>query len=127
VSSLSDGLRVRMNSIEHVARTTYSNSDLEPQLVELLVYLRENAVSQAELEPVLIEGLDTVQESIIQTIGFTMHELRWNGVREHLLQERRSTTKFGPGRSIDRMLEAYDDDWEEAYSYDYYRTGLPED
>ena len=123
---MADQLRAKMGSIEQTARATYSNSDVEPQLLDLLAYLRANAQSREELEAVLIEGLDSAQESIIQIIGFTMHELRWSGIYDALQQEKAATTKFGPKRSLERMLSAYEDEWDEAYTYDYYRQNLPD-
>jgi hypothetical protein len=121
---MADELRAKMASIEQTARATYSNSDVEPQLLDLLAYLRANAQSREELEAVLIEGLESAQESIIQVLGFTMHELRWRGIYDALQREKAATTKFGPKRSLERMLSAYEDEWDEACTYDYYRQNL---
>jgi hypothetical protein len=124
---MADQLRAKMASIEQTARATFSNSDIEPQLLDLLVYLRANAQSREVLETVLIEGLDSAPESIIQMLGFTMHELRWSGIYDALEREEAATTKFGPTRSLERMLSAYEDDWDEAYTYDYYRQNFQPD
>lgn len=124
IDRMADELRAKMASIEQTARATYSNSDLEPGLLDLLTYLRTNEEAKEELEVTLLEGLDSAPESIIQILGFTMHELRWSGIHDALERETAATSKFGPKRSLERMLSAYDENWDEACTYDYYRQDL---
>jgi hypothetical protein len=70
----------------------------------------------------LVEIIDTSPDGVVQILEFTMHTLRWEGVRRALENLQNTTTNWNEQRTAERILEAWEDDWGDAELYDYYRT-----
>jgi hypothetical protein len=122
MTKVTDKLRQHIATIEQISRVTYSYRDIEQHLIDLLRFLEFNMNWRADLEPVLIEIIDTSPDGVVQILEFTMHTLRWDGVQRALENLRDTTPSWNEKRSAERILEAWDDDWEDADLYDYYRT-----
>lgn len=55
------------------------------------------------------------------TMEFVMHALRWEAIRVELQRLLAVTTNWNDQRVLERILAAFDEDWEDADVYDYYR------
>ena len=122
MTKVTDELRQYIATIERISRVTYSYSDIEQQLIDLLRFLESNMNWRADLEPVLMEIVGTSPDGVVQILEFTMHTLRWDGVHRALENLRDTTPNWNEKRTAERILEAWEDDWEDADLYDYYRT-----
>lgn len=121
-------LRERISVIEEVAGRTYGTNDIEPMLYDLLRFLRSHPESRADFEAVLIELLDRDPLGAFEIIGFTMHDLRWGRIKQHVEIVRDRPVEPSPIRAemrrsnYDRLLTAFEDDWDDTDLFEYYQN-----
>lgn len=114
-------LRDRFERIEEIARQSFDVEDLEPDLRDLLAYLRTVGQAQQEAEAALIALLDSWPLGAVEILEFTMRSLRWETVRAALLTEINTDADFRAKDQARRVLEVYEPEWESGEIYASYR------
>jgi hypothetical protein len=110
-------VRAELVHAEHILSSEYSFDLAEPNYVRALSAIRNEPGQQQEFERLLLQLFRTKAISE-EPLAYLMHQLRWEGVRRQLKADRRSMPhQIATGRPIDRVLEAYDDDWENREFY----------
>jgi hypothetical protein len=121
-------LQERLAVIEREAAATFGTNEIEHLLYDLLKFLQRNLEKRAEFEPILFDLLERNPDGTSEIISFTMHSLRWESVKDYVEQVRDRDVEPSPPRAelrrrnYDRLLTSFDDDWDEADLYEYYRT-----
>lgn len=97
-----------------------STSDFEAAFVALVVFVKEHPESRPLVEKMCIAGLRD-RSLCWELISFCMHALRMATVRDEArrLIDPQDPRGWGPLSSI---VEAFDDDWEDADMYAYFRA-----
>lgn len=110
-------VRYQLLAAEHLLSTEYSFDLAEPNYVRALAAVRGAPDRLAEFEDLLLELFMTRAISE-EPLAYLMHHLRWEGVRHHLEDDMRAIPHpVATGRPIERVLEAYSDDWENRSFY----------
>jgi hypothetical protein len=97
----------------------FSTVDFEPAFVRLLEFINEHPQCKVVAERRFLVGM--VDASLCwELISFCMHSLKFEAVKEEAnrLIDPRRPRGWGPLSSI---VASFDDDWEDADMYDYYR------
>ena|ERR1022692_1187820 len=115
-----DKMKEKLAEIEAAAAITYGANDIEPMLVELLTLIRGHPAERAGFEDLFIDLIRRSPDGTVMILEFSMHTLRWEAVRKELESLRTNTEDFNIRRSVDRVLEAFNDDWADADIYEFY-------
>lgn len=100
---------------------TYGVNDLEPYLLDILRFVKNNTHKQDELANCFINLLREYRASI-EILQFCMRELQWQKVKEAV--EERMWQNQGNIRLLDAMqkiLDVFSEEWRDADIYEYYR------
>lgn len=97
-----------------------SATDFEPAFSALLDYIRLHPDIHPRALDTLVEG---VRNNSLgwELVSFLMHDLRWPEVREITLQVIQRAVDWRIKTPMSHILEAYDDEWDEADIYHRYR------
>lgn len=102
--------------------------EIESLYEELLDLLKTNVHLQQEytkaLKSAVLQFRNARREGpgilSIDAIAYCMHELRWDDVLQAALEEQRSYFIPRQESTLVRLIEAFEDDWLEAESYERY-------
>lgn len=112
-------VRTELLQAEHVLCTDFSFDLAEPNYVRALSAIRGAAGYECNFERLLLTLFRTKEVSE-EPLAYLMHKLRWEGVRQELEKDRRALEyPILHARPIDRILEAYDDRWENREFYQH--------
>ena len=121
-------LRERIAAIKQRAAATWDLADVEPSLVDLLVFLTERPRKRPAFEIEFVSLLDDDSDGVDETIGFCMHTLRWPRVeavvtaRRDAIAEGATGSLWNERRRWERLAESFRDDWPDAVLYEHYRS-----
>lgn len=110
----------KIKFILRIEPLTVGVDQIEPLLDDLLEFIVAHQECTDLLAPEFIGLLDTLPPSAEEIVQYCMHELRWPVIREHVercLGRERDITRH---RVYERILEAFDDDWNEREFYARY-------
>jgi hypothetical protein len=105
---------------EHVLDTQYSFELAEPHYRKCLSIIEHAPAYQKEFEDLLLK---MYFEKVIsdEPLAYLMHVLRWPNVRKDLeLKITHDPTAIATGRSHEKILSAYHDEWANR---DFYKFG----
>jgi hypothetical protein len=105
------------------AETVWEEADgvdeLEPYLLEILRFVNSNIDSRNEL----VECFNLIvkeDRGPIEVLEFCMRELRWEEVRETVMQEMKSNSDIRVLDALERVLAVFEDEWADSDLYAYY-------
>ncbi len=111
-----------MDNVEKRWEETYSSHDLEPQLLAILNFVKQNL----QYKDVLLQCfIDLVEKSpkwkgSIEVIEFCMFELRWIEVKQAIEKIVKNTKDIRTRDALSHLPEAFYDDWDGVEYYPYY-------
>jgi hypothetical protein len=86
-----------------------------------LKFVVDHPESRGEFEHQFINMLIRSPDGTVMRIEFVMHTLRWEAIPVELQRLLAIRTNRNDQRVIERILAAFDEDWDDADVYDYYR------
>lgn len=114
-------MRQKLADIEALAAVTYGANEIEHLLTDRLKLVVDHPESRGEFERQFIDMLIRSPDGTVMTMEFVMHALRWEAIRVELQRLLAVTTNWNDQRVLERILAVFDEDWEDADVYDYYR------
>src|SRR5437879_3801660 len=96
---------------------------IEPLLEDLLQSIARHGECRAALEVRFEELLNDLPGGAVEILQYCMHELRWRGVEEYAKSRLDGETRVVRRRSLERILEAFDDNWSERDLYARFEGG----
>lgn len=109
----------RFSEAERACNQGESTADFEEPFVRLLQYINEHPELRNVAEGMFLSGLHA-RITPWELISFCMHELRWQGVRDAVLQRSRDAIDPRNQRVLSLIVKSFDDDWSERELYSYY-------
>jgi len=91
----------------------------EPDFVRLLEFLLQHPICHEAAEKRFLAGLST-RPLCCELIGFCMHTLRLESVRNEALRRIDPNDPRGWG-PLSSVVASFEDNWEDADMYEYYR------
>lgn len=119
---MSGELRRRLAELQQIADTSFDVGDLEPALRDLLAYLQSAETDRVAAERELIGLIDDWPPGAIETLEFTMRELRWEAVRAALEAQLQSEADFRFKDQARQVLQVFEADWPGGEIYATYRS-----
>lgn len=102
---------------QKILETEYSFDLAEPNYVRCLQLIKKSPDQQPIIEAVLIDLFDKKKIGD-EPLAYLMHYLRWPGVRDWVESRLRETTNaIAFGASYEKILNAYEEDWENLEFY----------
>jgi len=108
------------NKAKELWEQTYGTNELEPVLLEILNFSKDNSYEKETIEKCFV-SLVSNSNYPFEILEFCMRELRFNSVLEAMTSE---VTKMTEVEKMDtvlhRVFDVYEDIWENADLYPYY-------
>ena len=102
-------------------RATYSADDLEPELLNILIFTKHNLDSKGVLEQCFLDLIYTKKWRVsLDVLEFCMHELKWSKIKQALEKVVENTNDIRERDALSGVIEAFSDDWNGAVIYNYY-------
>jgi len=112
-----DTLKNELLAAENILNTEYSFEKAEPNYLRCLDIIK----SAPEMRPQFVGLLTSLFESnemSDEPLAFLMHVLRWPEVREWAENNiRRMPNPIATGRPLEKIIEAFSDNWENREFY----------
>jgi hypothetical protein len=99
-----------------VFRIAVGVRQVEPLLEDLLDFIWMNPECESVLIDKFVHLLDELPTGAEMLLGYCLHELRWEGVREHILT-RATTPRDREHAAYQRILTSYEDNWKDRILY----------
>ncbi|WNZ08534.1 hypothetical protein [Streptomyces sp. 11x1] len=111
-------LRGIVQGIRDAAEESCGVESVERDLERALDVLKSNPGSRGAFEEVLVSVIDSLGDGAVELISFSMHELRWQAVKEavtaRISDPRRNVSNL---RLYGAMLDAFSDSWRDRDLY----------
>lgn len=116
-----DDLKRELLAAEHILNTQYSFEKAEPNYLRCLEII-ESAPEMRPQFSELLKSLFDANEVSDEPLAFLMHALRWPEVREWAEGSiRRMSNPIADGRPLEKVIEAFNDEWENKEFYELFR------
>jgi hypothetical protein len=110
-----------MDAVQHTWETTYSADELEPDLLNVLNFTKQNLESKETLIQFFISLVKEKKwRGDIEVIEFCMHEFRWPEVKQAVEEIVATTQDIRERDALCRIPRAFSDDWDGVQFYSYY-------
>ena len=93
---------------------------IEPHLLKVLDFSRENPEARMELAECFKKILRDRSAGPLEIVIFCMRELRWPEVEKEATDRLVSSDDLRVQSAMNSVLAVYDDEWEDADFYEYY-------
>lgn len=100
-------------------KITDGTDELEPYLLEILEFAKNNNDSREKLAQCFVCLLNG-DSWPIEILEFCMRELQWPSVKAATISKMRENTDIRILDGLNRVLAVYEDEWEDADLYRYY-------
>jgi hypothetical protein len=112
-------LKNELLAAEHILNTEYSFEKAEPQYLRCLEII-SGAPAMKQQFAALMTSLFEANQISDEPLAFLMHALRWQEVRDWAEKKiREMPNPIATGRPLEKVIEAFDDDWENK---DFYKV-----
>ncbi|KQV51515.1 MULTISPECIES: hypothetical protein [unclassified Duganella] len=115
-----NALKSELLEAEHILNTVYSFERAEPNYIRCLEIIR----GAPEMRHQVFKLLTSLFEANLisdEPLAFLMHVLRWSEVREWAeINIRMMSNPIATGRPLEKVIEAFDDDWENQEFYELF-------
>ncbi|MFI9646022.1 hypothetical protein ACIHAA_06955 [Streptomyces sp. NPDC052040] len=110
--------RAHAQEVMRSADASCGVEELEPELEAALGVLLGNLHLRAQFEREIVSLLDRIDEGVIELVSYTMHEVRWEPVRQDIERRLMSpTADVSARRHYEAMLDAFSDNWRDRDLY----------
>lgn len=119
-SMIVDMLKSELLAAENILNTEYSFEKAEPNYLRCLEIIN-GAPEMRQQFAVLMTSLFETDQVSDEPLAFLMHVLRWREVRDWAEDKlREMPNPIATGRPLEKVLEAFNDDWENREFYDLF-------
>jgi hypothetical protein len=107
------------------SRIAVGVTQIEPLLDDLLDFIWMHVECEAMFIERFIVLLDELPAGAELLLGYCLYELRWDGVREHIMT-RATTPRDREHAAYQRILAAFEDDWRQRVLFLRYNPSRDE-
>lgn len=97
----------------------HDSREREPYLLDILSLAKGNLDRQSALELCFLQVLED-KSWPLEILEFCMHELHWSAVKKSTEEAMAYSTDIRELDALERVLKAFEPDWEDADLYRYY-------
>lgn len=115
-----DALKSELLAAENILNTEYSFEKAEPNYLRCLDIIKSAPEMRPQFADLLTSLFDTNEVSD-EPVAFLMHAQRWPEVREWAEKRiRQMPNPIATGRPLEKIIEAFSDDWENQDFYELF-------
>ena len=117
-----DELKARLQEASLAVERGISTTDFERAFLDVLRFVKAHPDCREECESAFVNALAGGSQVPWELVQFCMRELRWPRVREEALRIADETTDIRVKAIMRDIAAAYEEEWEDADLYEYYRN-----
>jgi hypothetical protein len=94
----------------------------ESDLAAVLDYIQLNIEHRAEISSTIVASIESPRPNAFEVIEYCMHELKWAEVQSAAISFLDSSPDERTRYAVNRLLEAFSEDWDAKAAYARYST-----